>query len=218
MIGTTPTQRSESEAAKSPSTQISLLTTRKEVDALVPEWTQLFYSSAVPNPFAHPIWLLTWFDHYGRDAQLYFVTVRVGGQLLAVAPFYLERNNVVPGLPAITRARLLGVSTKAHITEMPQILTASKNCQKNLRSIVAFLGGRSRDWDWLELTITPEQVCFEPDLVLDPPFDSYVIDAGARAAVVLPLPRTWAELRSGLKPKKREDINRGFNMLSRAGH
>jgi CelD/BcsL family acetyltransferase involved in cellulose biosynthesis len=218
VIGTTATQRSESETARSPSTQISLLTTRKEVDALVPEWTQLFYSSAVPNPFAHPIWLLTWFDHYARDAQLYFVTIRDEGHLVAVAPFYLERHSVLPGLPAITRARLLGVGAERHITEMPQILTASQPARRNLRRIVAFLAERSHDWDWLELTVTPEQGIFEPDWVMDPPFDGYVLPSTTRVAVILPLTASWDDLRAGLKRNVKESIRRGFNRLSRDGH
>lgn len=190
------------------------------LEALRPEWTELFYASATPNPFAHPAWLLTWARHFIGPAQVYVVTVRdEEGALIGVAPFYRQRYSPRRA-PAITALQLLGTGQHVHLTELPQILTKPGEERAVLRAMMHYLGERAAEWDWVEVALTPEQGWFEPQWLPreGPGEGSFVLHKATRPCVVLPLPPSWEELRAGMKRNIKESLRRGSNSLTREGH
>ena len=198
-----------------PMAEISLIRTRQELRQLIPEWTRLFYDSAPPNPFAHPEWMSTWAKHYVASDQLYVAAARHHGELVGVVPLYLQRHRVGPKL--VVSARLLGTGSDERITELPQILIHPHARRNTLSSLMRFLAKQEGEWDWLEFILTPDQGW--PYWVgggLDP--DVSIVHKATRRCVVLPLPKTWHELRAGLKRNVKESIRRGVNRLSRGGH
>lgn len=198
----------------------SLVRDAAALEALLPEWTALFYSARAQNPFAHPLWLTTWARHFITPAHLYVVTVRDDdGALLGVAPFYRLRYTPRRG-PDIIALHLLGTGRHVHLTELPQILTKPGEERPVLRAMMQCLGQRAEEWDWAEVALSPEQGWFEPQWLPreGPGEGSFVLHKGTRPCVVLPLPSSWDELRAGMKRNIKESIRRGNNSLAREGH
>lgn len=194
--------------------EMSLIRTKQELSRLIPEWTRLFYASAPPNPFAHPEWMSTWAQHYVPGDEVYVATARHHGELVGVAPMYLQHRL---GTKLVVCARLLGTGARDRITELPQILIHPHAPRNTLSSLMGFLARQDNDWDWLEFILTPDQGW--PHW-LRGGLDSHVsfVHKETRRCVVLPLPETWHQLRAGLKRNVKESIRRGANRLSRGGH
>ena len=60
------------------------------LDRLRPEWDALLEASDTDGLFLTPEWLFTWWKHLGDGHRLRVVTVRAGGELVAVAPFVVR--------------------------------------------------------------------------------------------------------------------------------
>jgi CelD/BcsL family acetyltransferase involved in cellulose biosynthesis len=194
-----------------------ILARPEQVESLVPEWQALFDRAAVSNPFAHPAWLTTWARHYASAHELYVVTMRSAGSLVGVAPFY---RHVRPTRRPLARSlRLLGASPRDSLTEMVQVLVEPGRHRQLLRALVAHLStDRSGDWDWIELALPPEQGWIERNWLprTGPDYHGMITPKATRAFVVMPLDKTWPELRSRLKRNVKESIRRGYNRLDRA--
>jgi CelD/BcsL family acetyltransferase involved in cellulose biosynthesis len=78
-------------------------------DALELDWNALLERSDA-SVFQSFEWQRTWWRHFGerrRNARLHIVTVRAEGRLVAIAPFYVERERVL-GLFRLRRLLLIG--------------------------------------------------------------------------------------------------------------
>ena len=190
--------------------------------ALVPEWTRAFYTWAVPNPFAHPLWLTAWARHFVAPGQLRVLVAHDRtGALAGVAPFYRLRRL------GMTALHLLGTGKHERLTELPQVLTRPGHARPVLRAFLHhfFNGAGDEDaagdgWDWIELSLTAEQGWLEPEWLPDEAraAGAFRLHKSARPCVVLPLPTSWDTLRSGWKRNLKESVRRGANSLARAGH
>jgi CelD/BcsL family acetyltransferase involved in cellulose biosynthesis len=197
---------------------ISLLTTVEDVEGLRPEWAALFESSRVPNPFAHPDWLIAWAQHFADPSDLYVLAIHSGNELVGVAPFFRRSVSLLGG--RVTCLRLLGAGRNSQLTEMPQVLAAPRHSRRVLRAVVGHLCAEARDWDWAEIELGPSQGWLEREWI---PLHgvgsgSVAMHKGSRAFVVLPLAPTWEELRGQLKRNVKESIRRGANRLGREAH
>lgn len=199
---------------------VSVIRHFRDVEALLPEWIELFYESGTPNPFAHPHWMLAWARHYVADDELFVVTVRDdAGRLVGLAPFYLARRHLMRSV-SVSQLRLFGIGRHGvPLTELPQILTYSDPQRKILRAIMGVVCEHRDEWDWVRVSLTPTQGWFEPQWIPESQSDDsiFVLHRGVRPHVVLSLPDTWGELRSGLKRNVKESIRRGSNRLTRDG-
>jgi CelD/BcsL family acetyltransferase involved in cellulose biosynthesis len=190
--------------------------------ALVPEWTRAFYTWAVPNPFAHPLWLTTWARHFVAPGQLRVLVARDrAGELAGIAPFYRLRRL------GSTALHLLGTGKHERLTELPQVLTRPGHTRPVLRAFLhhIFDGADDDDaagdgWDWVELSLTAEQGWLEPEWLPDAAraAGAFRLHKASRPCVVLPLPAHWDTLKSGWKRNLKESVRRGANSLARAGH
>ncbi|MBV9280715.1 MAG: GNAT family N-acetyltransferase [Chloroflexi bacterium] len=193
--------------------------THDELRGLVPEWVDLYRCSRTRNPFAHPAWLVGWARHFVRDGELYVVTVRdVDRRLVGVAPFY-KRRIAVGSIQMATQLDLLGARPDEGLIELPQVLTARGNGRAVLRAVMAHLGQNLDLWDWVEVTLTPEQGWFEPlYLPRDPRRGrGFVVQKSTRTTVVMPLETSWASVKAGLRRNVKESLRRGANRLKREG-
>ncbi len=67
---------------------------REDLDALEAEWRDLLPGASLRCAFAHPIWLRTWWQHFGGGRELLLLAARDGGKLLAVAPLMREGSRL----------------------------------------------------------------------------------------------------------------------------
>ena len=183
---------------------------------LEPEWLELFARSGTRNPFAHPAWVRAWLQHFApRADQRVIVTARFEGQLVAVAPLAARAHG-----PSLFNARSLelvgaGAAQADRFTEMTEILVAREKRRRTLRALLHHLTlERPTDWDWLVVTLPPDQGWFEDDWL-----PAAWLRRGARALhratlpfVVMPLPSTWGEM--PLKHNMKEAIRRSKNRLA----
>jgi CelD/BcsL family acetyltransferase involved in cellulose biosynthesis len=203
--------------------ECAVLTTFAALEGLQEEWYRLFHECESTNGFAHPAWLTAWAKRYVEDGQICVLTVRAGDDLVAVAPFH--RTALLPRFPVASGRRgrvlrLLGNGRASELTELPEILIRNSSRHDLLRIVMRGILDLVEDWDWLELTLTPEQGWFDPEWIA--PIDirprAFPIHKGTRACVVSPLAATWESQRSSLGRNVRESIRRGENRLRRAGH
>jgi len=191
---------------------------------IVDEWNQLFISSETTNGFAHPEWLTAWAEQYVDDGDLCIVTVRAGGELVGLAPFHRLRRPVLPPrarlLPRARVLRLLGTGHGTEITELPEILTRKADSGSILRALVRGLLDVVDDWDWVDVTLTPEQGWFDSEWIAPAGqrTRAFAVHKTTRACVVAPLASSWVAYRSGLGRNVRESIRRSENRLKRNGH
>jgi CelD/BcsL family acetyltransferase involved in cellulose biosynthesis len=61
------------------------------LDAIAPEWTDLWQRDERSTPFQSPHWLLPWWRTFGSD-QLFAIAGRESGRLDAFAPLYILRD------------------------------------------------------------------------------------------------------------------------------
>src|SRR5918997_5980520 len=59
--------------------------------SLEPEWWDLWRRAPSATPFQSPAWLIPWWRHF-HPGELFVVTVRCGGRLVGLAPFYIENG------------------------------------------------------------------------------------------------------------------------------
>jgi CelD/BcsL family acetyltransferase involved in cellulose biosynthesis len=69
-----------------------IITTTEELQALEPEWLELWRRAPDATPFQSPAWLLPWWRHFGSH-QLSVITLRENGQLSGIAPLYVLRED-----------------------------------------------------------------------------------------------------------------------------
>lgn len=198
---------------------LQIITTATQLGALQPEWTDLFRASGTGNPFAHPVWMLTWARHFLRPSQLHVVTVRDdSGTLLGVAPLYRRRHRLGPGI-AVTSVQLFGSVEHMALTELTQVLIRPGSERQVLRAVMGHFAEHAEEWDWVEVLLPPEQGWFEPQwLQRGDSAAGFVLHKATRPCVQLPLPGTWDGLRAGLKRNIKESLRHGINSLKRDGH
>src|ERR1700748_1298256 len=80
--------------------------------AIEPEWRALCRRDPAATPFEGPDWLLPWTRRLWGGGKLRVLAVRDGGNLVALAPFFLWGYG---GRPEIIRVSLLGSGITDHL-------------------------------------------------------------------------------------------------------
>jgi CelD/BcsL family acetyltransferase involved in cellulose biosynthesis len=185
-----------------------------ELEQLAPSWEELFAASGSRNPFAHPAWLREWLRMFVPDAsRRRILTVRRGGSLVAVAPFYYRR---VGGGRTL---QLAGAPSREDpLTELSEVLVLPEARRQVLRAVVRELvHEHAARCDWFGITLPQEHGWFDDDWI---PSDwrrrgAFSMHKSVRPFSVLPLPESWDELR--LKRNLKNAINRSENRHAKLG-
>lgn len=75
--------------------QIEILTSLDRFIDLRPEWEALMDEAQIPHPFLRHVWLRSWWESFGADAeQLRIIVIREARRLVAVAPMVLKRTRL----------------------------------------------------------------------------------------------------------------------------
>ena len=73
---------------RSPRLKIRELTILDELEALRPQWLELWRRSSTATPFQSPAWIIPWWKHFG-SGRLCALAVNDGQRLVALAPFFV---------------------------------------------------------------------------------------------------------------------------------
>lgn len=193
-----------------------VLRSDEELRGIEAEWLELFGRSLTRNPFAHPAWVTSWLRHFvGDERRRLVLTARSGGELMGVAPFYKRTYRLGP-----IRAQCLQIAggsprPEDPLTEMSEILVARERWRTTMRALVQHvIVGNIGSYDWIGLTMTPEQGWFDDEWVPEAwqRRGAFAAHKGIRPFVLLPLPASWEEL--ALKRNLKEAIRRSKNRLA----
>jgi CelD/BcsL family acetyltransferase involved in cellulose biosynthesis len=69
-----------------------IIRTTEQLEALEPEWLELWRRAPDATPFQSPAWLLPWWRQFGSH-QLSMITLRENGRLSGAAPLYVLRED-----------------------------------------------------------------------------------------------------------------------------
>jgi len=180
--------------------------------AIRPAWEELFVASGTGNPFASPTWMLSWARHFVPPSDWVVLAAHQGDELVALAPYHRQSLKVGPAR-LITKLEPFGSGLHVSLTELPEVLTQPGLHRASLRAIVETLHSLG-DWDWATLPLTASQGWFEQEW-LPTSSDSYAVERGSRATVVLPLAATWDDTRRLFKRNIKESLRRSVNRLNR---
>src|SRR5207244_912246 len=78
-----------------------------ELESSRHDWLDLLHRSGTNEPMLSPLWLLTWWRHYGAHRQLSVGLFHDGDRLVGLAPLQRRRYWHRPGLP-FRRLEMLG--------------------------------------------------------------------------------------------------------------
>jgi CelD/BcsL family acetyltransferase involved in cellulose biosynthesis len=190
---------------------VSWLTSFAEISAIKPEWRELCEQGGRQNPYASPDWLAIWAQHFVRESDLAVIAVRRSGELIGLAPWYVQRVGRL-----LQSLQLFGSSRHAALTELPQVLALPGETRSVFRAVVNELCTGECRWDWFELPIMDDQGWLEPEWLSGTAGRSGLVQHKiTRAATVLALPADKAELQKSLKRNLRESVHRARNRLNK---
>jgi CelD/BcsL family acetyltransferase involved in cellulose biosynthesis len=142
------------ELQKTPAAEILVISDVSGFDALGPEWEALF-AAAGSSVFKSFIWQRGWWRHHGEDFTrrlLHLVTIREAGELIALAPFYIDvhRHNAL----ASTRTlRFIGTGFSDHL----DMLVRPGHADTAIPALAGHLASLWKSLDAIELVEIPEE-------------------------------------------------------------
>ena len=125
-----------------PHLRIQVARTTAELEALEPAWRALWHLDPQATPFQRPEWLLPWWGQFGRP-DLRAVTVREGGELVALLPLYIYADP----RSGTRQLLLLGAGTSDYLDGLCAPGCTPAHLQAALAAVAA-----EPDWDVAELT------------------------------------------------------------------
>ena len=186
---------------------IESIETVEALAAIEPEWRELWRRDPAATPFQSPEWLLPWTRSLWGGGKLRVLAVRHGGDLVALAPFFLwgygER-------PEVIRVSFLG----AGITDYLGILAAPEFAPEAARQVFEGLLAMPDQWHICGLEeLRPNS----PLLLADLPPGLVARSGPSSVCPVLALPPSMEELYAQLQPKFRSNLRYAEARLRREG-
>ena len=74
-----------------PELAVEEVTTGPELEALAPEWQDLWSGAPAATPFQSPAWLIPWWHEIG-DGELRVLAAHANGRLVGLLPLYLQQG------------------------------------------------------------------------------------------------------------------------------
>ncbi|MGI8992070.1 MAG: GNAT family N-acetyltransferase [Bryobacteraceae bacterium] len=177
------------------------------LEALGPEWSELWSRCTEATPFQNPRWLLPWLRNLYKGGEIWALAVRCGRRLAGIAPLFIHRHwrN-----PEVRQVSFIG----AGVSDYLDVLIEPGFARSGTVAFFRHLEDRRSRWD----------VCDFQDLRAASPLLANAFPVGVHHAVspcgicpVLILPENMAFLRKSLSAKFRTDLRRAGNRLRNSG-
>ena len=191
----------------------SLVSDAGEFDQIEEEWNDLFRRSGCENVFLSFGWMSTWWTHFGKG-QLALIAVREpGGQLAALAPFYVLRR-LPPG-----RARRLGFLADERVgSDHLEILCDPAFEDAAVEEIARVLFAHRDLWDYIELrnaADSPLSAALSDALTSR---GMHVHETDRHACCYVALPDSFEHYLGGVRIRLRANFRRCWRHLQREHH
>ena len=176
--------------------------------SLKTEWRELAASLSPANAFLSFEWMSTWWQQFGKDAQLALITVRdSAGTLLGLAPFYISRQL---GL------RRLGFLADQHAgSDYLDILCVPGQEEAVVEEVARTVRAQRSRWDYIELKDTADSETLRHFAWLMAEEGLHVNRAPASVCPYVSLPETFDAYTASISGQFRRDVNRRWRTLQR---
>ncbi len=189
------------------SLRLETIETVAALEALEPEWRDLWQRDPGATPFEAPEWLLPWTRHLWGGGKLRVLALRNEGELVALAPLFLWGFGA---RPEIVRVSFLGAGVTDHlgmIADPPHELPAA-------RAVLEYLADTSGEWRVCDLEeLRPGSALLRAEA----PPGLLTRDVPCGVCPVVSLPRSFDELLSAFAPKFRKNLRQSETRLRREG-
>jgi|GEM_PF-2389256 len=123
-----------------------------ELQMLAPKISELLAHSPQNNIFLTPEWLLTWWEFWSDNAQLYFLIAEQDRQLIGMAPLMLQKQSWL----GIVEIRMLSfLNTRVAADHLNFVCYENMQPQVN-QAFFSYLEQHHQEWDILSLEDLPE--------------------------------------------------------------
>jgi CelD/BcsL family acetyltransferase involved in cellulose biosynthesis len=178
---------------------------------LADEWDETVARAHVPHPFLSHDWMRTWWECFGRGAQLHIVIVRSQGAIAAIAPLLLERAWMY-GMP-VRRLRLLQ-NDHSHRADF----IVAGDPESSYRAIWSALFAERQAWDVLQLSqLAPETATLETMTALAGADGCATGVWRGGSAPYLSIRGTESQFFAGLSAKFRQNLRNRMTRLTKVG-
>lgn len=172
---------------------------REQFSDLEGEWQALLPSSSANRVFSTPGWQRTWWDQFGRERELFLLSVRRQGTLVGVAPL-AQKGAVITCL------------CDPEVCDYQDIVAAAGEEEKVCAAIMDYLA--PEDWQRLSLHCLPGDSPTLTHLVAAARERGYrVISEVGDVCPQVTLPLTWDEYLASLTKKQRHELRRKLRRL-----
>lgn len=191
---------------------VSVVTEQSALAPLRSDWDALLARSGNDLPFMQLPWLDAWWTHFHEEGrvrdELAVHLVHDGNKLVGALPLMVSQRRAGP-----LRARMLSLlGADPYITELRTPLVDPEYAVDVARALAAYLLDRS-DWDWIHWTGLRRGSDFASALERALPME-WTKDLSAN---VLPLPKSWEDLKKTFKRNIKESLRRCYNAPKRDG-
>jgi len=180
------------------------------------DWEDLLIRSGNKSIFMTWEWLITWWEVYGGDYELWWLVIRdQGDKLIGSAPLYLRKQRNGLFFP---HRELRFVGTGAPVApEHLDVIIDSKEKEETLQAISNYLALHSSDWDVLYFSdiSDPNAAAYLLSKSLSKGGAVVVVDQQVPLAPYVPLPNSWEEYFKSLGKWLRRTIARQRNKQTR---
>jgi CelD/BcsL family acetyltransferase involved in cellulose biosynthesis len=191
---------------------VEVITASERLAELGPIWDELVARARVTHPFVTHMWMQTWWDSFGADAELFILLVRDHDGPIAIAPLMRVKARIYGA-----RHRCLQFLANDHTPRCDFIVAARP--AEAYAAICKFLMSESADWDVLQLRDVPSESGTLQELTSHAA--QYGFLSGVRRAGDSPFLTTtiaWDEYMESLPPKRRWFLRNRLKRLSKLGH
>ncbi len=188
--------------------QVALVTTNEAFLALQGEWDDLVSQCDEDNPFRRWFWNHCWWKHFGHKRQLAIVVAREAGQLVGLAPCFIERDHWWRGARVM---RLLGATEEVCSEHLGIITRAGYEAQVVPQLLEYLCHDCEHKWDVLRLTELPSHSAQIP--VIDQFVSRHGMAARQQQGHICHLVRftgDWDDYVRSLDTKRRTKLNRNL--------
>ncbi|MFC7396137.1 GNAT family N-acetyltransferase [Chelatococcus sp. GCM10030263] len=179
--------------------ETAVVDSEADLRALEPEWWDLWGRSASATPFQSPAWAMPWWEAFA-PGRLHVVTLRRRGELVGLAPFYVDPER---------RALPIGIAASDYLDVLIDPKYAAPVTVALDAEIARGLGAGMAEWEMPDLP--PEAQAFG----LSPDADT-TIEPG-QVCPVLPLPAGAVDLSSVIPARKWRKLRMARNRARRLG-
>ena len=194
----------------------SIVTTTTRLDVSVdcdescfklPEWQALFDGDRNSHIFATPEWNRVWWDEFKDNKELFLLTMRADGEVVALVPLYRKVEN---------GRKVLRFVGGIDLTDYLGPVCSLEERDEVARTLVDWLIHTDVEWDEFDAHNMPVPFAFADYLVdwVDRAGFEYTLDQEETSAVLV-LPDSWDAYLASLDSKNRHELKRKRRRLGR---